>query len=74
MIERELLDPAPGATAQSIAAAASRSFPDEQAALLNAAQLFDGVRYLGAPGDEPTYQAVRAVDERISLARIAVPA
>jgi hypothetical protein len=74
LIERELLDPAPGATAQSIAAAASRSFPDEQAALLNAAQLFDGVRYLGAPGDEPTYQAVRAVDERISLARIAVPA
>lgn len=74
LIERELLDPAPGATAQSIAAAAAHTFPEERAALLHAAQLFDGVRYLGTPGDEPTYLAVRTVDERIALARIAMPA
>ena len=74
LIERELLDPAPGATAQSIAAAAAHVFPEERAALLHAAQLFDGVRYLGTSGDEPTYLALRAVDERIMLGRIAVPA
>ncbi len=74
LIERELIDPAPGATAQSIASAAAHVFPEDQEALLHAAQLFDGVRYLGASGDEPTYLAVRAVDERIALARIAVPA
>lgn len=74
LIERELIDPAPGATAQSIAAAAARTFPHEQSALLHAAQLFDEVRYLGAPGDEAAYLAIRAVDERVSAARIAVPA
>lgn len=72
LIERELIDPAPGATAQAIAATASRSFPAEQASLLGAAKLFDGVRYLGAQGDEPAYLAIRAVDERVAAARIAV--
>lgn len=74
LLERELIDPAPGETAQSIAAAAARTFPEEQTALLDAARLFDGVRYQGAPGDEPAYLAIRSVDERISATRIAVPA
>ncbi len=71
LVERELLDPAPGATAQAIATLVAASHPSERAALLEAAALFDGVRYLGTSGDEHGYLAIRAVDERISASRIA---
>lgn len=74
LIERELLTPAPGATAQAIAVAASLAFPAEQQALLDAAARFDQVRYLGFSGDEQGYLAILAADERISESRIAVPA
>jgi len=70
LIERELIDPAPGATAQTIAAAAARTFPGEHARLLEAARLFDGVRHLGEEGTEPGYLAVREIDDRLAAARL----
>lgn len=66
LVERELLDPAPGTTAQSIAVTAALTFPSQQAALLEAATLFDGVRYLGVAGDERGYLVIRAIDDSVS--------
>ncbi len=72
LVERELLDPAPGATAQSIAGTAALTFPSQRAALLEAATLFDGVRYLGVAGDERGYLTIRSTDDSISSSEIQV--
>lgn len=75
LLERDLIDPAPGATAQAIAREAGAVFPDERAALREAAVAFDKVRYLGRPSDEERYRTVLAVDERLSARQPeAVPA
>jgi len=73
MMERDLIDPAPGATAQAIARAAAAVFPDEQPRIADAAGAFDAVRYLGAPGDEAGYLTVRNADERIVASRAGEP-
>lgn len=75
LLERDLIDPAPGATAQSIARDASAVFSDEASALLRAAVAFDDVRYLGHPATEESYQDLSATDERLRARRLeAVPA
>lgn len=66
LAERELLDPAPGSTAQNIASTAALAFPAHRKALLEAAGLFDGVRYQGLPGDERGYLTIRATDDALS--------
>ncbi len=65
LLEREAIDPAPGATAQAIAREAAEVFPDERAALSHAASAFDGVRYLGHPGSAENYELLRALDDRL---------
>ena len=65
LLERDLIDPAPGATAQSIAREASTVFPDEAAAMRRAAVAFDDVRYLGHPATSDSYQDLAETDERL---------
>lgn len=75
LLERDLIDPAPGATAQSIARDASAVFSDEASALRRAAVAFDDVRYLGHPATEESYQDLSGTDERLRARRLeAVPA
>ncbi|MFE6734161.1 DUF4129 domain-containing protein [Microbacterium sp. NPDC057650] len=75
LIERDLIDPAPGATAQAISRDAGATLPAERAALHDAASSFDRVRYLQVPAQEADYRAIAATDERlIALRPEAVPA
>lgn len=75
LLERDLIDPAPGATAQSIAREASAVFADEAGAMRRAAVFFDDVRYLRHPATEESYRDLAATDERLRARRLeAVPA
>lgn len=75
LLERDLIDPAPGATAQSIAREASTVFRDEAEAMRRAAVSFDDVRYLGHTATEETYRDLAETDERLRARRPeAVPA
>lgn len=67
--ERDLVEPAPGATAQAIAREASVVFPDESDSLRSAARAFDEVRYLRHTADETTYRALASTDERLRARR-----
>ena len=69
LLERDLIDPAPGATAQSIARSASAVFTDEAEALRRAAASFDDVRYLRHPAAEDDYRHLAATDERLRAHR-----
>lgn len=73
LLERDIIDPAPGATAQAIAreaAAALRGHGDE---LTAAAGSFDRVRYLRHPATEDTYRRLTATDEQVARVQV-VPA
>ncbi|WP_223625858.1 DUF4129 domain-containing protein [Microbacterium sp. EST19A] len=75
LLERDLIDPAPGATAQSIAREASAVFADEATAMRGAAVSFDDVRYLRHPATEESYRELAATDDRLRTRRPeAVPA
>ena len=65
LLERDIIDPAPGATAQAIAREASAVFPDESAPMRSAATAFDDVRYLRHPATPESYAALAATDERL---------
>lgn len=67
LLERDLIDPSPGATAQAIAREAAREFAGEEAALRSAALAFDEVRYLQHPASEQTYRDLAATDERLRV-------
>lgn len=72
LLERDIIDPAPGATAQAIAREASAVFPDESAPMRSAATAFDDVRYLRHPATPESYAALAATDERLRSRRPAV--
>ncbi|GAA5148705.1 hypothetical protein GCM10025768_10790 [Microbacterium pseudoresistens] len=67
--ERELISPAPGATAQRIAREASAPFPHEADALGAAAAWFDDVRYLRHPGTADRYRTLADTDDRLANTR-----
>lgn len=69
LLERDLIDPAPGATAQAIAREASGVFADEAAAMRTAATAFDDVRYLRHPATEQSYRGIAATDDRLHARR-----
>ncbi|UNK69692.1 DUF4129 domain-containing protein [Microbacterium sp. H1-D42] len=71
MLERDLIDPAPGATAQGIAREAAVAFPGFRDRLHDAATSFDAVRYLGSPADAEDYRLLAATDDAV---RTAAPA
>jgi hypothetical protein len=65
LLERDLIDPAPGATAQGIAREATPALPSLAGALHDAASLFDSVRYLGSTASEAQYRALASTDEAV---------
>lgn len=69
LLERDLIDPAPGATAQSIAREASAVFTDEAETLRRAAVAFDDVRYLGHPATPGSYRDLADTDDRLRARR-----
>lgn len=69
LIERDLITPAPGATAQTIAREAVTPFPAEAEALHEAAVAFDDVRYLGLPGGPDLYRTLVGTDDRLQRLR-----
>lgn len=75
LLERDLIDPAPGATAQAIAREASTVFADEAESMRSAATSFDDVRYLRRPATAESYRALAEIDDRLRTRRPAgVPA
>lgn len=69
LLERDLIDPTPGATAQSIAREISRVFPAEARAVQASAASFDDVRYLRHPATRESYSELAATDDRLVAAR-----
>ncbi|MBW8761667.1 MAG: DUF4129 domain-containing protein [Microbacterium sp.] len=75
LLERDLIDPTPGATAQGIAREVGMVFPAETASVRAAAVSFDDVRYLRHPASPQSYAQLAAADDRLSALRPeAVPA
>jgi len=66
--ERTIVSVHPGTTAHGFAAMTGRAFPEHAAALEEAADSFDGVRYLGRGGDETQYRAVATLDGTLASA------
>jgi hypothetical protein len=62
LAERVIVDTAPGTTAHGFAVRAAGEFPAFGQRLGEAADIFDGVRYLSAPGTEDHYRAVAALE------------
>src|SRR5690606_3752873 len=73
LMERDLIDPAPGATAQGIAREASTPFPAFGERLHSAATAFDAVRYLRTAANEVDYRGLAATDDDVRAAQPAVP-
>ncbi|MFJ4224680.1 DUF4129 domain-containing protein [Microbacterium sp. NPDC089695] len=69
LLERDVIDPSPGATAQAIARDVSTVFPQEAAAVRAAAVSFDDVRYLRHPATADSYAELAATDERLRTRR-----
>jgi hypothetical protein len=67
--ERGVISTFPGTTAHGFARLAAQPFPAAGAALERAAALFDGVRYLGAPGTEADWMIVRELDRELGRTR-----
>lgn len=74
LMERDLIDPAPGATAQGIAREASTPFPSFGERLHSAATAFDAVRYLRTAAGEADYRTLATTDDDVRSAQPAVPA
>ena len=68
LIERDLIDPAPGATAQGIARSAATPLPAFSDRLHSAATMFDGVRYLGSTAKESDCRSLAELDDRLRAA------
>ncbi|MGM7697351.1 DUF4129 domain-containing protein [Microbacterium sp. A84] len=66
LLERDIIDPAPGATAQAIAREAARVFNAHHVAVTAAAGAFDDVRYLRHPASEESYRALAATDDLLA--------
>lgn len=69
LLERDLIDPSPGATAQAIAREVSQVLPAEASAVRSAAVSFDDVRYLRHPATRESYGELAATDDRLIAAR-----
>ncbi|MGO1545378.1 MAG: DUF4129 domain-containing protein [Gulosibacter sp.] len=67
--DRTLIALRPGTTAQGVAQAATKPFPNESPALRGAANAFDAVRYLDKRTDSSVYEQVRGLDQRLESSR-----
>jgi len=66
LLERDIINPSPGATAQAIAREAATAFGEHHDDLADAAGSFDQVRYLRHPATEASYRDLVATDELVS--------
>jgi len=69
LAERTVLTVSPGTTAHSFATRAAAAFPQLADQLGDAAETFDGVRYLGRPGTREGYLTLTALDAELRTAR-----
>ena len=69
LTDRTVIAMRPGTTAQGVAHSAAVAFPDHRRKLAQAADLFDGVRYLDRRGDESGYALIRDLDETLERTR-----
>lgn len=65
LAERTIVLVSPGTTAHDFAGRASAAFPTASDDLADAADGFDGVRYLGRDGTPDQYERLRALDGRL---------
>lgn len=70
--ERTLLDAAPGRTAHEVAVALAPAFPQHAAALAQAADRFDAVRYGGRPVPDARAREVLDLEEHLRRTRPAL--
>jgi len=68
LAERTVLSVMPGTTAHDFAGRARVAFPAAGAALVEAADIFDRVRYLEQAGTETDYRAVEALEAELRAA------
>lgn len=73
LLERDVIDPAPGATAQAIAREAAAAFGAYAEELSAAAVAFDDVRYLSHAASEESYRMLVTADERLMTAHVPEP-
>ncbi|WP_300266545.1 DUF4129 domain-containing protein [Microbacterium sp.] len=73
LLERDVIDPAPGATAQAIAREAAAAFGAYADELSAAASAFDDVRYLSHAASEESYRMLVTADEHLMTARVPEP-
>jgi hypothetical protein len=71
--ERTLVEVFPGTTARGFAREAAGVFPGEATELAEAAEVFDGIRYAGRPGDRDQAARVASLDDRLVAARPRLP-
>lgn len=71
LVDRDLVHLHPGTTASAFADAATRAFPEHAVELRAAAAGFEGVRYLGRPGDAADYERATTLEARLAAARAA---
>lgn len=74
LLERDIIDPAPGATAQAIARDAAEHFEAYRHELTAAAGAFDDVRYLSHPATEEAYRTITDIDTRLATSATPVRA
>jgi hypothetical protein len=67
--ERTIVTTSPGTTAHGFARVAAVAFPDAALRLASAADDFDRVRYLGAPGTAEQWAALSALERELRSAR-----
>jgi hypothetical protein len=68
LAERVIVETAPGTTARGFAARAAAEFPASTDRLRDAADIFDGVRYLGKPGSDNEFRTVADLDDTLRTA------
>lgn len=69
LAERTILTVSPGTTAHGFGSRAASAFPAERARLSEVAELFDRVRYLGAPGTREGYATLSELEGRLRTAK-----
>lgn len=69
LVTRDLVHVHPGTTARAFADTAAEAFPGREVELRAAAAGFDGVRYLGRPGDANEYDRVTALETELAASR-----
>lgn len=68
-VERALVEHRPGRTAHEVSVELAPALPEEAGALAVAADLFDAVRYGGAPADARQAASVIELERRVAAAR-----